>query len=296
MNAFLERLRGGPTLVLDGGLGSMLIARGLARGAAPESWVLERPLDVTAVHRAYVEAGSEAVHACTFGGNPVRLGRYGLADRCAEINAAAVRLARDAQPRFVIADVGPTGEYLSPVGKADADEWRRGFELQGAALAEAGPDALHIETMTDLREALIALEALRASAPAIPILVSLTFERKKRGFYTIMGDPLAKSLQALAAAGADAAGANCSIASGDMHALAQEARSAVDLPLVMQPNAGSPLMEGDKVRYAQTPQEYADDAAAIAAMGIEAVGGCCGTDPRFIAELHRRLGPRRQHG
>jgi methionine synthase I (cobalamin-dependent) len=290
VSAFRERLRAEPAIVLDGGFGSMLIARGLPRGTPPDLWSLDRPEEVAAVHLAYVAAGSEAVHTNTFGANPLRLRRFGLTERCAEINTAAVRLARRARPRFVIGDVGPTGEYMPPVGRADPQAWPACFEEQGRALAAAGVDALHVETMSDLREALAALAALRRAAPGIPVMASLTFERKPRGYFTIMGDRLAESLRELAAAGADGVGANCSITSAEMRLLAVEARNAVDLPLVLQPNAGQPEVSGDAVRYGQTPDSFAEDMAAAAALGVRAVGGCCGTDPRFIAELRARLG------
>ncbi len=288
--AFAERLRRRETTLLDGGLGSLLIARGLPAGAPPESWVEDRPDDLRRAHADYVSAGSDAVHAATFGANPIRLSRFGLEGRCEWINAAAVSLARESGARFVLADVGPTGEHLPPVGSADAEEWRKAFLRQAGALAAAAPDALHVETMIDLREALIALEALREAAPSLPVMVSLTFERKKRGFFTIMGNPLATSLRSLVAAGADAVGANCSVTSADMLLLAREARAAVDVPLVLQPNAGLPDRGPGGLVYAQAPEAFADEMAAVAAEGIELVGGCCGTDPRFIRELGKRLG------
>lgn len=293
MNAFAERLRLRETTLLDGGLGSLLIARGLAPGAAPESWVLSRPDDVRRAHGDYASAGSDAVHAATFGANVIRLARFSLADRCEAVNTEAVRLARESGARFVLADVGPTGEYLPPVGTGDPHSWREAFLRQGRALAVAAPDALHVETMTDLREALIALEALHEAAPSLPVLVSLTFERKKRGFFTIMGNPLAKSLQTLADAGAVAVGANCTLASPEMRPLAEEARAAVDLPLVIQPNAGSPEMRDGSVFYSQAPEAFAEDMAFVASLGVELVGGCCGTDPRHIRALGSRLDSKR---
>ncbi len=293
MNAFAERLRLRETTLLDGGLGSLLIARGLAPGAAPESWVLSRPDDVRRAHGDYASAGSDAVHAATFGANPIRLARFSLADRCEAVNGEAVRLARESGARFVLADVGPTGEYLPPVGTGDPQAWRAAFLRQGRALAAAAPDALHVETMTDLREALIALEALHETAPSLAVLVSLTFEKKKRGFFTIMGDPLAKSLRTLAEAGAVAVGANCTLASGEMRPLAEEARAAVDLPLVIQPNAGSPEMRNGSVFYSQSPEAFAEEMAFVASLGVELVGGCCGTDPRFIRALGNRLDSKR---
>lgn len=287
MSGLAARLRAGPPLVLDGGLGSMLIARGLPAGAAPEAWVLERPADVAATHRAYVEAGSEAVHTCTFGGNHTRLAHFGLAARVEEISRVAVRLARESGARFVLGDMGPCGTYLPPVGAADPADWAAAFREQAAALAASGVDALHVETMSDLREALAALGAARDAAPDTPVLVSMTFERRKRGFFTVMGDALVPALRALADAGAAAVGANCTLASADMRALALEA-AAVGHPLVLQPNAGMPEVSAGGIRYAQEPEQYAEDAAAFLASGAAAVGGCCGTDPRFIAALCRR--------
>ncbi len=292
MNAFAERLRRPGTTLLDGGLGSLLIARGLPPGAAPETWVLSRPEEVRRAHADYFEAGSEGIHAATFGANPVRLARFGLADRCEEINAGAIRLARESGARFVLADVGPTGEYLPPVGTGDPRVFRDAFARQGRTLGGAAPDALHVETMTDLREALLALEALKESAPSLPVLVSLTFERKKRGFFTIMGDPVAASLRALADAGADVVGANCTLTSAAMLDLAREARDAVDLPLVIQPNAGSPEIRDGVPVYAQAPAEFADEMSKVASLGVALVGGCCGTDPQHIRALRERLGPK----
>ncbi|MCM2316214.1 MAG: homocysteine S-methyltransferase family protein [Thermoanaerobaculia bacterium] len=287
---FLERLTESAALVLDGGMGSALIARGLKLGMAPEQWILERGEAILEVHRAYVVAGSEAIHTNTFGASPVRLATYGLADRCDEINRAAVTLARAADPRFVIGDVGPTGEYLPPVGQGGIEAWRAAFEQQGRALAAAGVDAFHVETMSDLREARVALQALRSVAPELPVMVSMTFERKKRGFFSVMGDPLVAALSSLASEGASAVGANCSVASGDMAALMTEAIAAIAIPLVAQPNAGTPEQAPDGTfRYAQSPEEFAADMAALARLGVRAVGGCCGTDDRFIAALRAQL-------
>lgn len=287
---FRERLLASSTLLFDGGMGSALIARGLPLGMPPELWNLEYDADVTAVHRACVEAGSDAVHTNSFGANRVRLASFGLADRCEELNKAAVAAARAAQPRWILGDIGPTGEYLPPVGHGTVDAWRASFERQGRALAEAGVDAFHIETMSDLREALVAIEALQSVAPEIPRLASLTFDRKKRGFFTLMGDALTPALRALTDAGASAVGANCSLGSCDMLALMNEAVTAVSTPLVAQPNAGTPEQADDgSFRYAQPPADFASDMAAIARLGVRAVGGCCGTDDRFIGALRLQL-------
>ena len=289
MSLLAERLVDGPCVLLDGGMGSMLLARGLAPGDAPERMNLRQPEVVTEVHAEYVEAGSDAVQTNTFGANPIRLAHFDLAERCEEINRRATDLARQARPRFVIGDIGPTGEYLPPVGTGDVARWDEGFEMQGRALIDAGVDALHIETMSDLREAEVALRAVRRSSTEIPVMVSLTFDRKKRGFFTIMGDPLVESLTRLVNDGATVVGANCSIASPDLRDLAAEAQSGVTGRLVFQPNAGSPETTAGGIRYSQAPDEFAADLAPVAAAGAAAIGGCCGTDPRFIASLRRRL-------
>lgn len=293
MTGFGAELAALRPLLLDGGMGSMLIARGLAGGEAPERWVLERGDEVAAVHRAYVEAGADAVTTCTFGGHPLRLARAGLAGEVERVAGAAVALARASGARFVVGDLGPCGEYLPPVGHADPVALEAGFERLAGALAAAGVDALLAETMSDRREAATALAAARRAAPTLPVLVTLTVERRRRGFFTIMGDPLAASLAALAGAGAAAVGVNCTLASGDLLDAAREVRRelpGLDCPLLFQPNAGLPVLEAGVARYAQAPELFAADLAAIAALGVGALGGCCGTDPRFIAALARRLG------
>lgn len=294
---FAERLASGPVLLLDGGMGSMLFARGLGAGESPEHWTLARGSEVVAIHRAYVEAGSDAVQTNSFGAHPLRLAAAGLAGRASEVARVSAAHARASAARYVIGDIGPTGEYLPPVGLGDAEEFRRGFTELGRAFAAAGVDALHVETMSDLAEARSALAALLEAAPGIPVCVSLTFERRRRGFFTVMGDRLEEALPSLRDAGAAAVGANCTLASADFLALATTARSSCAGPLVFQPNAGAPRLEAGQAVYDQTPEEFAADVADIAAIlgatgGAGAVGGCCGTDPRFIAALAAELARR----
>ena len=289
MSPFGERLRAGPPLLLDGGMGTMLMARGLPAGVAPELWNVERPDDVRAVHAAYVEAGADGVHTNTFGANPERLAKHGLADRLEELIVAGVRAARLSGATWVLGDVGPSGVYLPPVGTATPEAWREGFERQGRALVEAGVDALHIETMSDRREALAALEALTAVAPGVPVMVSLTYDRKKRGFFTAFGDSPGVAAAELLSAGAAAVGANCSLSSRDMGGLAEELLGAAEGPTLFQPNAGRPEATAEGVRYDQSPEEFAAEVASIASLGAAAVGGCCGTDPAFIRALRALL-------
>jgi 5-methyltetrahydrofolate--homocysteine methyltransferase len=276
-------------LLLDGGLGSLFIAAGLPAGVSPVLWNLEHPERVAAAHRSYAEAGSDIVHTNTFGANPVKLAGSGLAGRCREVNARAVELARDACPRatLIAGDIGPTGLLLPPIGAASEAELENAFAEQASALADAGADVLSIETMYDLREALAAVRAARRTGLAV--VASLTCEARKRGAFTIMGDPLVASLAALAAAGADAVGCNCSVTAEVMLGMVQEAAPRIAVPLAAQPNAGQPRVTPGGVVYDESVDDFARQLAAMVRAGARLVGGCCGTDPAFIRAARSAL-------
>ena len=276
-------------MLLDGGLGSMLIAAGLEAGRAPEWWNLERPDRVEAVHRAYLEAGSEVVHTNTFGANPLRLAAAGLAGRCREVNAAAVEIARRAcgETALVAGDVGPTAHMLPPLGTTTIKQLQEAFHEQVEALADAGVDLISIETMSDLREALAAVRA--AQATGLAVHASMTFEARPRGCFTIMGDPLVPSLCALVEAGAHAVGCNCSVTSATMVMMVGQAAPLVPAPVSAQPNAGKPIVTPDGVVYDANPEAFARDLAAMVSVGAALVGGCCGTTPQFIRHARTAL-------
>lgn len=283
------RIAAGP-LLLDGGLGSLLIAQGLEPGRSPVHWNLERPEAVRDAARRYSRAGSDIVHTNTFGASPPKLEAAGLGGRCVEINAAAVRLARegcDGTACLVAGDIGPTGLHFPPMGTATGAELLAVLTEQAEALAGAGADLLSIETMYDLREALAALQACRTTG--LPVLASMTFDQKRRGFFTIMGDPLVASLQALAEGGADAVGMNCSVTSQVMLEMVRRAAPAAGAPLIAQPNAGQPRATPEGVVYDADPAAFASDLAAMVQAGARLVGGCCGTDAAFIAAARAAL-------
>ncbi len=285
----LRRLDQRGALLLDGGLGTLLMAAGLEPGRAPEWWVLERPDAVREAHRAYVEAGSEVIHACCFGGSPVKLEAAGLAGRCREVNARAVQLAREAAAgrALVAGDVGPTGRFLPPLGDATPELLAAAYREQVEVLAGEGVDLISIETMIDLREAQLALAA--ALATGLPVLCALTFEARPRGVFTIMGDRLEPSLAALAAAGAHAVGCNCSVTSEPMLKMVQAARPGLTAPIVAQPNAGQPRVTPEGIVYDADPEAFAADLLRMVEEGARLVGGCCGTTPAFIAAARARL-------
>lgn len=295
MTSAAERLRrtlAERVLLLDGGMGSLLISMGLESGRASDTWNLEHPKRIVEAHRRYVEAGSDLIHANTFGATPIKLAAAGLRDRCAEINAVAVDLARRAArlDTFIAGDLGPTGKMLPPVGNATEEELREDFGVQTAALAEAGVDLFSIETMYDLREARAALDA--AVATGLPVFASMTFEARPRGNFTIMGERVAPSLGALARAGAMAVGFNCSVVASQMLGMVCEACDAVDVPVLAQPNAGQPRPGPEGVVYDATPDGFARDVLSLVDAGARIVGGCCGTDPDFIRAARRALDQR----
>jgi 5-methyltetrahydrofolate--homocysteine methyltransferase len=183
--------------------------------------------------------------------------------------------------------IGPTGMMLAPVGNASEEEVKTEFLEQIGALTET-VDLFLIETMFDIREALLALEAAKALS-SVPVAVTLTFNKNPKGFYTVMGDEVSNAIKRLEDAGADIVGANCSITSQEMMELAKIMRDITTLPILCQPNAGRPAVKDGIPVYEQSPREYADDTMRILDAGINAVGGCCGTTPEFIRELSSRM-------
>jgi 5-methyltetrahydrofolate--homocysteine methyltransferase len=289
MKPLLERVHAGETVLADGGMGSMLLDRGLAPGACPESVNLERPEIVEEIARLYLEAGAEIIEANTFGASPPRLAQYGLADRAAEINRAAVRAARKVvgDRAYVAGSCGPSGRILKPYGDADPDELYDGFLEQARALVEAGVDLICVETMIDLTEATLAIRAAKAVEAAIPVAATMTFDPTPRGFHTVMGVNVEQAAVGLRDAGADLVGSNCGNGMENMLAIAAEFRRRTDLPLIVQPNAGLPETKDGQVIYTETPAFMADKARELLATGVSIIGGCCGTTPEHTAALRR---------
>jgi 5-methyltetrahydrofolate--homocysteine methyltransferase len=283
----LERLRAGAVLVGDGALGTQIMERGLAPGEPPESFNLTRPEVLEEIAGLYLAAGADLVTTNSFGGSPARLAQRGLEECTEEINRAAVAAVRRAvgARAYVSASVGPSGHLLKPYGDADPGAIAAGFERQIGALAAAGADLVCIETMTDLAEAVLAVRAARATAPGLPVIATVTFEKTRRGFYTVMGNPIAQVVAELAAAGADVLGSNCGNGSETMVEVARQLRALTARPLVIQPNAGLPEPHGGATVYPETPEFMAERARELIACGVAIVGGCCGTTPEHVRAL-----------
>jgi 5-methyltetrahydrofolate--homocysteine methyltransferase len=290
MHAILE-LAKKKTVIFDGGMGTMLMAAGLKAGESPELWNIEKPSLVTDIHRKYYEAGSDVVHTNTFGGNTIKLAERGLADKMETINVEAARLAREACPagKFVAGDIGPTGKLLKPLGDLVLEEAEEGFFRQAQALLKGGVDLISIETMFSLEEALAALRAAKRLGDVL-IIAALTFNRTKKGFFTMMGEGVKQAVSAFEAAGAAVIASNCSLGSRDMIDLTKELRAATRKPILIQPNAGKPVTQKGVTSYQQTPAEFAQDGQEIRNIGADMIGGCCGTNPEFIRALAQTLG------
>jgi 5-methyltetrahydrofolate--homocysteine methyltransferase len=280
-----SRLTSGRVIIADGAMGTMLLAAGLPAGTPPERWVLENPGPIRDLQRAYVEAGSDLIIACTFGANRARLERTGLADQLVEVNRRAVQIAREAagDRAYVAADIGPTGELLTPIGKMTHEQALELFVEQAAVLAQAGVDVLYVETMSDLNEMQAAVAGAQQAAPGIPIFATFSFDHHGR---TNMGVRPEQAVETLQELGVAACGANCG-ATLEMteEAIAKMHAAAPQAPLIAKPNAGLPRMVGRETVYDATPEDMAEYARRFVALGARVVGGCCGSTPTHITAI-----------
>jgi 5-methyltetrahydrofolate--homocysteine methyltransferase len=288
MQTLLERLSSGGVLVSDGATGSLLQSAGLPAGASPESWCLSRPEAVRGVAEAYFAAGSDMVLTNSFGGSPLKLARHGLAERAGEVNRVAATLAREAagSGKFVAGSVGPTGRIVwDEGGDVTPAEFYEAFREQVEGLADGGADAICVETMSSLAEA---LEAIRASKEhtTLPVFCTFSFALGRRGFRTMMGVSPEVAARAAAEAGADVIGTNCGNGIENMIEIVRLMHAAVpDRPILVQANAGIPeLIDGITV-YPETPQYMSSRVGELISAGATIVGGCCGTTPRHMAAI-----------
>jgi 5-methyltetrahydrofolate--homocysteine methyltransferase len=278
-----ELLSAGPVLT-DGGWGTEMQARGLQAGDCPDEWNLTHPERVEQVARAYVEAGSQVILTNTFGANRISLARYGLDGKAREINRAGVEISSRASGgrARVFASMGPCGKLLF-AEEVSMEEVIQAFEEQARTLAEAGADAIVIETMSDPAEARLAVAAVAATG--LPVVACMTFDSGRDHDRTMMGTTPEEAAAALTAAGADVVGANCGQGAEGYVGISRRLRAATDLPLWIKANAGLPQVSNGGLHYSETPQSFAGHAHALVEAGASFIGGCCGTTPEFIREL-----------
>ncbi|MBO8159926.1 MAG: homocysteine S-methyltransferase family protein [Thermosyntropha sp.] len=279
-------------LILDGAMGTMLQASGLKPGECPELFGVSNPQVLGEIHYEYIEAGADIIQTNTFGANKFKLAEYGLQDKVKEINAEAVRIAKEKArgKALVAASIGPTGRILKPIGDVSFDDLYEAFKEQVTTCEAAGADLLSIETMTDVGEMRAALIAARYNT-RLPVIAHMTFEKDGR---TMMGtDPLT-ALVILEALQPLAIGANCSGGALQLLPMIEELNRYTSVFLSVEPNAGLPTLVDGQTIFPDTPEEMAEYALLLRDAGANIIGGCCGTTPQHIkamAQVVKGLAP-----
>jgi methionine synthase I (cobalamin-dependent)/5,10-methylenetetrahydrofolate reductase len=288
MDRLDELLERGPVL-FDGAMGTELNARGVPVGQCLEEVNLTQPALVLGIHRDYIAAGADVIETNSFGANRFGLGEFYLERRVREINLAAARIATEARNNsgrrvLVAGSMGPLGRPIEPVGAIKRSSAERIFSEQAAALVEGGVDLLVLETFTSLGELEAAVEAVRTTAPDIPVLAHMSFDDEANP-----AQAAAALVRALEPLGVSGIGANCG--SGPSAALEVTAHlAAAGAPNIsVMPNAGLPQRVGGRLVYSTGPKYFAEVAERLVGAGARIVGGCCGTGPEHVALVRERL-------
>ncbi len=286
--AFMEWLSES-IVVADGAVGTALISRGVSPFRCMEELNISHPDTIFALHREYVHAGARILTTNTFKANRLHLRSFKLESKVAEINARGVEIARRAAhgaPVWIGASMGPLKVMLKPYGDFEEEEARDICREQVLALAEAEPDCFLLETQQSVLEATFFLDACKKTAPDIPVLASLTFGQDGKTFF---GDTPVEGCRSLAQNGADVVGLNCSLGPADALPLVEEIAKHVNHPLVVMPNGGYPTEVDGAILYLSNPDYVADYARRFVDLGVNIVGGCCGTTPETIRAIATRV-------
>ncbi|HEY3277795.1 MAG TPA: homocysteine S-methyltransferase family protein [Syntrophorhabdaceae bacterium] len=275
-------------ILIDGAMGTQLAEKGLEMGASNN---LTHPDAVLEIHRQYVDCGVDFVTTNTFTLNRANMEFHKSTLDVREANLAGVRLARHAagKDRYILGDMGPTGKMLKPYGPLPENEAYESFREQAAILAEGGVDGFIIETMFELKEALIAVRACK-DASGLPVIASMTFNTLVGGGKTVMGNSAKDCVAALTEAGVSAVGTNCgNLDPFQIAEIVVVMSGNTALPIVAQPNAGKPQFVDNRTFFTMSPAEFAEGVAECIKAGARLVGGCCGTSPAHIRALAEKL-------
>lgn len=293
MKPLIEALRE-RVLLADGAMGTEIQRAGLESGGCGEAWNLDHPERVLEIQRRYAEAGSDVLLSHTFGACRIMLNRHGQGERTAEINRAAVAIAREALAGrgYVLGDIGPFGGLMEPYGDVAREEVERAFREQARALVEGGADGVIVETQTALEELELAVAAAKEVGAAV-VIGSIAFDRMAEAddVRTMMGVSPEQAAEFMAKRGCDVIALNCGTGV-DMAMAARivtRYRAACGLPVMAQPNAGQPVLEDMKVVYKETPEQMAAGLPALVDAGARIVGGCCGSTPAHILRFREIL-------
>lgn len=280
-------------IYLDGATGSNLVKAGMPSGVCPEQWILEHREVMLQLQKEYVQAGTNILYAPTFTANRVKLAEYHLEKNMSSMIHDLVAISKEAatdtpgHPVYVAGDITMTGEQLRPMGKMELEDLIAIYKEQILCLVDAGADLLVVETMMSLAETRAALIAAKEVCD-LPVIATLTFEADGR---TLFGTDAKTAAVVLESLGASAIGANCSTGPAQMEGIISDMVSITMIPIIAKPNAGLPFLdENGTTCYNMEAEEFTEEMQVLVNVGATILGGCCGTTPEFIRQLHDRFG------
>src|SRR5512132_1908418 len=294
---FLARLSQG-ILLADGAMGTLLYDKGIPFDRSFDALNVTDPALIQSGHREYIRAGAEVIETNTFGANRFRLAAHGVTDSPRQVNRAGAQIARNAreevgEPVFVAGAIGPLGKPVAPLGTIPREEALLAFREQAEGLVEGGVDLVIIETQTDLSEALLAVDAVRAITSDLPLVVEMTYTEDGR---TLHGTYPEDAVRALSAKAVDVIGANCSVGPNELLEIVERYARKSDRPIAVMPNAGLPRLVNGRFLYLSSPEYFAEYAVRFADAGARLIGGCCGTTPAHVRRMKEALSRRPTRG
>ncbi|MGE5179590.1 MAG: bifunctional homocysteine S-methyltransferase/methylenetetrahydrofolate reductase [Bacteroidota bacterium] len=292
---FLARLAQG-VLLADGAMGTFLYDRGIPFDRSFDALNLSDPALIQSVHREYIRAGAEVIETNTFGANRFRLAAHGVSHDPRQVNRAGAQIARNAReeigdPVFVAGAIGPLGKPVAPLGTIPREEALGAYREQAEGLVEGGVDLVIIETQTDLSEALLAVDAVRAVTSDLPLVVEMTYTEDGR---TLHGTYPEDVVRALVGREVDVIGANCSVGPHELLDIVTRYHRKSARPIAVMPNAGLPRLVNGRFLYLSSPEYFAEYAVRFVEAGARLIGGCCGTTPAHVRRMHEALARQRE--
>ena len=276
--------------IIDGAMGTMLQSNGLKASDCPEMWNINHAHVVQQIHYDYLKAGADIILTNTFGANGIKLRKFDQEERITEINQQAIQLAckalddyqkKEKNDRFLAVSIGPTGDILEPYGTRKKDDAYQGYQNQVKAINETLVDMIILETFYNLDEIKIALRAVKENSH-LPVFASMSFDKSLKTIYGISPEI---AVETLLEEGADGIGANCGGGPEILYDVMIKMRPITDAPLLVEPNAGMPYLKNNQVIYPASPQKMAEYANQFKQLGINMIGGCCGTTPEHIKAM-----------